>query len=198
MGREIRRVPLDWQHPQYTEEDMITRPYIRNWTQPRYKPLFPGDRLGLRTTEWDAEFKAWCEGERLVVEKEDLKLAAKYEGLSDLDSFNEYSGSKPDPNDYTPVWTPEEAVGYQVYEDVSEGTPVSPVFQTTDELITWLTGPRGGPNDPWSNCGQTLKAARAFVEHGSVPSMIIVQGGPDAGIYIGIEAENILGRTNES
>lgn len=188
MGREIRRVPLDWQHPRYTEEDMAARPYIRNWTSPRYKPLFEGTGLKRSTEEWDAGFKEWCAGERLTVEKDDPDLAAKYEGLSDLDSYNEYHGEKPNPSDYTPAWTPEEAVGYQVYETVSEGTPVSPVFKTTDEIIAWLTGPRGGPDDPWDNCGQTLEAAKKFLEWGSAPSMVIVRGGSDAGIYMGVAA----------
>jgi hypothetical protein len=43
----------------------------------------------------------------------------------------------PDPEYYRPVWS-EEPTAYQMYETVSEGTPVSPVFLTVDKLRTWL------------------------------------------------------------
>jgi hypothetical protein len=35
-------------------------------------------------------------------------------------------------------WTEEEAVCFQIYETVSEGTPVSPVFDTLADMEDWL------------------------------------------------------------
>jgi hypothetical protein len=35
-------------------------------------------------------------------------------------------------------WTEEEAVCFQIYETVSEGTPVSPVFDTLGDMEDWL------------------------------------------------------------
>lgn len=53
--------------------------------------------------------------------------------------------------------------GYQVWETVSEGSPISPVFATSEELVTWLTGE-----------GYSRRAAEAFVEQGWVPSMVMI------------------------
>src|SRR3954471_15330108 len=35
-------------------------------------------------------------------------------------------------------WTEEEAVCFQIYETVSEGTPVSPMFDTLTDMEDWL------------------------------------------------------------
>ena len=64
MGREIRRLPLDWQHPTDENGDYIPQ--------------------------------------------------------------------------YLPVWTDDTELGYCLYENVSEGTPCSPIFPTRDELINWI------------------------------------------------------------
>ncbi len=42
---------------------------------------------------------------------------------------------KPDPADYMPDWLPEEAPCLQWYETVSEGTPISPIFESEAEGI---------------------------------------------------------------
>ena len=49
----------------------------------------------------------------------------------------EHAPLEPDPADYMPVWTPEEATHYQMYENTSEGTPISPVFSTAEECARW-------------------------------------------------------------
>jgi len=51
--------------------------------------------------------------------------------------------------------------GYQVYENVSEGTPESPVFMSLDELRVWL-GAQG-----WDAPRIAL-----LLEHGHAPSFI--------------------------
>jgi hypothetical protein len=79
---------------------------------------------------------------------------------------------------YRPEWPEGSATAYQVYENVSEGTPVSPVFQTKEEVIAWLQGQ-----------GHSLHAATKFVECGYAPSMVF-SGGRSA---IGIDVYDILG-----
>jgi hypothetical protein len=37
-----------------------------------------------------------------------------------------------------PEWTMEGAVMLVMYEDTSEGTPISPAFETPEELAYWL------------------------------------------------------------
>lgn len=55
--------------------------------------------------------------------------------------------------------------GWQVWETVSEGSPVSPVFKTPDELIGWLIGK-----------GYSRTAAEEFVKDQWVPSMAVANG----------------------
>ena len=62
---------------------------------------------------------------------------------------------------------------YQVYEDVSEGTPVSPIFSSPDMLIAWLIAQRFSRN-----------AAEAFLCEGFAPSFVIKK---DGNIVPGIE-----------
>jgi hypothetical protein len=59
------------------------------------------------------------------------------------------------------LWKKGEATHYQIYEDVSEGTPVSPIFASLDEMKTWLL-----------EQGYSEKAASKFVKYGWAPSMI--------------------------
>lgn len=53
-------------------------------------------------------------------------------------TFEEWDGEKRLPEDYRPDWPKEEITHFQMYEDVTEGTPVSPVFATREELARWL------------------------------------------------------------
>jgi len=46
--------------------------------------------------------------------------------------------SAPDINNYMPEWTDEEKTMLMMYEDTSEGTPISPAFKTPEELARWL------------------------------------------------------------
>ncbi|AXF86671.1 hypothetical protein DTO96_102426 [Ephemeroptericola cinctiostellae] len=52
-------------------------------------------------------------------------------------ALDEY-GNPPDKNDYMPMWDENEKNHYMMYEDTSEGTPISPAFQTGEELAKWL------------------------------------------------------------
>ncbi len=40
--------------------------------------------------------------------------------------------------DYMPYWPPEERTYFMMYENTSEGTPISPAFKTPEELAKWL------------------------------------------------------------
>lgn len=71
--------------------------------------------------------------------------------------------------------------GFQLWETVSEGSPMSPVFATADDLAQWMSrNPCGaGRSTP------SLEAARAMVTAGWAPSMI--QRG-DGAVLDGISA----------
>lgn len=58
--------------------------------------------------------------------------------------------------------------GWQLWETVSEGSPISPVFATAEELATWMTRNRCTVNGPMSS----YEAALKFVQAGWAPSFI--------------------------
>lgn len=60
----------------------------------------------------------------------------------------------------------EDATHYQIYEDVTEGTPVSPVFETLEEMKEWLLEE-----------GHSEKATAKFIEYGWAPSFVVTQSG---------------------
>lgn len=66
--------------------------------------------------------------------------------------------------------------GYQVWETVSEGSPISPVFKTPEECVAWLV-----------RQGYSKTAAENFVKMGWVPSMVMTGGK----LYTNIEAAGI-------
>lgn len=125
MGREIRMVPPGWEHPKNDKGNYI--------------PLLKGP-FSRHLAEWLEENAAWDRGEvldystwperRTFKPKEDSALAC--------DSFEEWSGKKPVRDEYMPEWPDGEATMLVMYEDTSEGTPISPAFETPEELARWL------------------------------------------------------------
>lgn len=113
MGREIRRVIPRWEAP------------LRSGGVPQ--PMF--DRaFAPAMREWIAEWEAWERGERpsyCTNESENMQ-------------YWEWEGGPPRPEYYRPDWKPEEMTWFQVYETVSEGTPVTPAFATREELVEYL------------------------------------------------------------
>ncbi len=121
MGHTVRRVPLGWEHPAHGNP-------------PIYIPLHDGADLEARTAKWDAESKKWDEGYRDNFHGGWTERTGNQIGMS----FAEWAGERPNPNAYTPVWSKDEAVGWMMYEDVTEGTPVSPVCTSPTTLAAWL------------------------------------------------------------
>src|SRR5262245_21266761 len=62
---------------------------------------------------------------------------------------------------------------FQIYEDVSEGTPVSPIFPTEEALRDWL-----------SAVGVSFEAADRFIKTGHAPSFVLAE---EEGLLGGIE-----------
>lgn len=117
MGREVRRVPPDWQHP----KDEDTGRYI-----PLHAPR-PLTELRDEYVAWFANWEQWQRGEH--PEQRDYAATG---------TFTDWDGGPPNPDDYMPPWEETERTHYQMYENTSEGTPISPVFATPEELARWL------------------------------------------------------------
>lgn len=141
MGREIRKVAKGWQHPK--KEDG------------HYKPLY--DKY------FEDAFIEWEEGRQKWIKGEDPD-ADKYNNPKTTKGYIEWNGGSPDPEYYRDVkWTEQEACCFQYYQNVSEGTPLSPVFDTLKELEDWLV----------SDQGHSRTAAQNFCKSGSAPSMVM-------------------------
>jgi hypothetical protein len=111
MGREIRMVKKGWEHP---KDD-----------QGNYQPMYDEYYLDA-LNEWWENHQKWLQGKH-----EDQPQKYKF--------YAEWSGNPPDVEYYRhEKWTKEECTCFQVYENVSEGTPVTPVFETQKELIDYL------------------------------------------------------------
>lgn len=116
MGREIRMVPPNWDHPKGL------RPNGREGYQPMFDRRFED-----AAADWKEEFAKWESGERPSYCTDEWKDR----------EFWEYNGGPPDREYYRP-WEDSEASWFQAWETVSEGTPVSPPFETKEELIEYL------------------------------------------------------------
>ncbi len=98
----------------------------------------------------------------------------------------EMDGDPPDPNYYRPNWAAGEATWFQVYENVTEGTPMTPPFASRDELAAHLVAHgddwvRNGEPNPW-----TSEAAFRFVfELGYAPTFVYT---PATGLISGVAA----------
>ncbi len=116
MGREIRRVPSWWQHPLDAEGNYI--------------PLF--DRsYDEAVRDYEYELKLWAEGRH----PSQHRFPDDTTGLS----YEEWCGAPPDTRIYRhESWTEDDATHVQLYENISEGTPASPMFATLDELGAWM------------------------------------------------------------
>jgi hypothetical protein len=121
MGREVRKVPADWQHPKRLVRDH------RGDLVERFEPLLGGDWAEV-AREWDEAREKWERGE--------FPDYASAEGKAM--PYDQYAGRRPYSRDYMPKWTDEEATHYMMYETTSEGTPISPAFATPEELARWL------------------------------------------------------------
>lgn len=148
MSREIRRVPVDWQHPRDEKGNYI--------------PMHDED-YETASTKWKSEFAAWENGTHTSLEK--------HPELKGTMEFWERD-SPPDPDVCRPKFIGE-PTHYQIYEDVSEGTPVSPIFATLEDMKVWLISQ-----------GFSEYASTEFIRVGWAPSMVFLPGKGISGIGI--------------
>lgn len=159
MGREVRMVPATWQHPRDRRR--------------RYVPL-----LGRSYAE---EIAAWRKAHDLFAEGKDdtgRPLPESAKGCS----FEDWHGSEPRERDYMPDWPAEARTHFQMYENTSEGTPISPVFATPEDLARWLADTRASA---FADMTATYDQWLATIRQSSAVSAMIV---PQAGLISGVEA----------
>jgi len=89
-----------------------------------------------------------------------------------------YGEGKATPNIEPPKSWDEKENGFQIWQDVSEGGPVSPVFKKAEDLAKWMVA-----NDTSITRDTTYEGWLKFIkEIGSAPSMIGSLGGLKSGV----------------
>lgn len=125
MGRQIRMVPPGWEHPKDQNG--------------RFIPLLNGP-FSQRLANWKEAYAHFEAGEiedwepNAAIKKWKPKTASALECAS----YAEWDGDCPKKEDYMPEFEPGAATMLVMYEDTSEGTPISPAFATPEELAHWL------------------------------------------------------------
>lgn len=154
MGREVRMVPADWKHP--------TDGFYHDHTR-RYISLYDGADFPDRLSDWEDGKAKWDAGDFPSYATEESKKM----------SYSEWAGERPSEDDYMPNWPQSERTHYMMYENTSEGSPISPGFETPEELARWLAdtgassfGSSTASYDSW------LRVAYG----GYAPSAVVVDG----------------------
>ncbi len=146
MGREVRLVKEGWEHPMMSERD-------------GYQPQSPGEYYQEAINDYYSELAEYTEADK-----------------SEYGTFEEYWGKKPDKLWYMPVWSDEEKTHMQMYEDTSEGTPISPVFRRdeADEMATWLFENNAST---MGNFTTSKEAWLKMIEGGGYAVSMVISGG---------------------
>jgi hypothetical protein len=164
MSREIRRVPANWNHPKKNNGSYkpLSDDYVG--TLKYYKESVDDFIKYMTEIIKKGKVKVYDE-----VWKDPKKL---YEYLTEEEQMN-----PPNINDYMPNgdW-------YQLFEGVSEGTPLSPPFKTKEELVNWLSNNKDYWDEVW-----TRERAERMLECNYAPSGVMVGGK----IYNSIESLDI-------
>jgi hypothetical protein len=152
MGREVRRVPANWEHPKNEYGN--------------YQPMH-NESFSERANEWKQGFLKWENGERPDYCDEESKNI----------EYWEWDGDPPNREYYMPVWTDEEKTHYQMYETTSEGTPLSPPCATPEELAKYLAdngassfGDDTATYDQWLGMIRHQSCPTAFIKNGKIMS----------------------------
>jgi len=170
MGRELRKVIPNWEHPKEQKYNARTGSY-----EDHFMPLYDKSYEDA-IAEWVRNYLLWESG----THRDQLSGSAK-----GTKTYAEWDGDAPERKYYRPHWNESEATWWQVYETVSEGTPVTPSFATKEELVEYLVAngdfwdqQRRKEGDSAMPCGQwSRKAAENFVfGSGWAPSMVVENG----------------------
>lgn len=181
MSTELRRVPPNWEHP----TDHKTSNYESSiaYQAPRFKSWRP-----LLDEDWAHAARRWWLRRIGFAIKRGLLYPLAVLGIIGPDWSIAEGWDKDDtPPDYfrhRPRWKRGEATHYQLYETVSEGTPISPVCSSIDQLIEWCASQS---REVWVGTATMSRDqwVRFFAQGGYSPSGIFT---PATGFVPGIVA----------
>jgi hypothetical protein len=114
---------------------------------------------------------------RLFADEWKRELAKWNPDNHDGEEYWEWKSNPPNRKYCRPDWKPEEMTHYQLYENVSEGTPISPAFGTIEELARWYAD----NGDPVHGKALDYNQALRFLLKGWAPSCAFTEHGPMGG-----------------
>lgn len=91
-----------------------------------------------------------------------------------------YPGQREEREDWTSIGPPD-GEGWQLWETVTEGSPISPVFPSGEELARWLSSPEGARANNQRGNPMPYETALAFVRKGWAPTLVTNSGGVHRG-----------------
>ncbi len=144
MSREVRMVPVDWQHPRDAQGEfvpMLDTDYadaVRQWGEEELPEWLEGARL------WaTGVVKTSSDGVTTIAEVvAKAKVDRPYSPIPEPPTYAWWAGDvpeRPKREHFMPSWPSAERTHLMMYESVSEGTPISPAFATAEALAKWLT-----------------------------------------------------------
>ena len=171
MGREVSMVRPDWEHPKQDDGGYVPL-------------LYNNGAFNDRLEVWETEYAKWQEGLRVSWSngKKWVPIEDKYKD----ETYEEWAGSKPKESEYMPDWDDSECTHLMMYEDTTEGTPISPAFETPEELSRWLVDNNASAfGDDTATYEQWLETCKS----GWVPSAVISDGQLKSGVAHWVESE---------
>jgi hypothetical protein len=200
MGRELKRVALDFNWPLHKVWEGFLNPYYQpcGSCKDGYSAAYTAVAKHINELMWDRAVQNTMDGAKIT-----KALAGRSPGFIGFhDSTDAYSaikrlgelaglpetwltcsvccGSGVDPKvkESYDKWEPAEPPsgdGYQIWETVSEGSPISPVFSTPEELAEWM-----GRNDRDDSSKETW--FKFITGPGWAPSFVMSNGQMKSGV----------------
>ena len=113
-------------------------------------------------------------------------------------SFEEWYGSRPLADDYMPDWPAEQRTHYQMYENTSEGTPISPVFASPEEVARWCAD---NGASAFAHETASYESWLRIASGGWAPSMAVVDGEVQSGVehmrFVPVDGPSVSGGKSE-
>ena len=196
MGLEVRRVAADWEPPtqtgNYTEvrEELAYRPEL---SYECWRPHHDQDWLSAWRA-WQRRRVRWYAARPFIwlwtvlglpghMKRYGWPRWATYQSGEEEDGFRGYYGQEPEWYDHRPRWKDSERTRLQLYETVSEGTPLSPPMPDADALAVWLAEHTVGL---WNGTDQMdYNDWVRFLEAGGWAMSFVVS--PEHGVESGVE-----------
>lgn len=178
MGRTVRMVPPDWQHPKKPDGSHIPLldQSFSDAVVEYHSEHLPDWLEGLRLWEQEGKVAAYDGVKTIAEAAADALRSRPYSPPPENPTYEWWAGRRPTmpvKKDYMPDFPEGTATHYMMYEDTSEGTPISPAFATPEELARWLAD-----NEASAFAGETAsyEAWLSTIKRGFAHTASFVQG----------------------